>query len=211
MPIERRPVRPVWADSGDRNDVPSTGAIEQGWPLSAAPPTRQRFNWILNALDGAVAYNTRRGIPDYDAAQLYQSGDRIQQGGATWRCLVDGTQGIAPGTNAQRWEAWGLTPADVLAPFAGANQLLAGSGYQRLAGGLIVQWGRVLTTGSFVGVVWTYPIAFPTRAAIVHAQPVNITAQSYSSNIGPTDNRASVTISSNYPFNADNMCLAIGY
>ena len=45
------------------------------------------------------------------------------------------------------------------AAFQGANQLLAGSGYQKLPGGMILQWGSV---GAHVGTaVVTFPVAFP--------------------------------------------------
>lgn len=46
--------------------------------------------------------------------------------------------------------------------FTGSNQLLATAGYQKLPGGLIVQWGAVDTTSSGVSVVW--PVAFPNAA-----------------------------------------------
>jgi hypothetical protein len=70
-------------------------------------------------------------------------------------------------------EAQGLTNAKkLLSPdmlnkaLQGANQSLAASGYQKLPGGLILQWG---TTASIpngtVGTV-TFPIAFPNAAFI---------------------------------------------
>lgn len=46
------------------------------------------------------------------------------------------------------------------ASFTGSNQSLAASGYQRLPGGLIVQWGSVARTVAG-DVTVTYPIAFP--------------------------------------------------
>lgn len=72
-------------------------------------------------------------------------------------------------------EAAGLTPTDadntqlhqaipilVTAMFTGANQLLSGQGYQKLPGGLILQWSydpTPIPTGN--GDVVTFPIAFP--------------------------------------------------
>ena len=50
-----------------------------------------------------------------------------------------------------------LTPARLADALKGANQLLYGNGYQRLPGGLIIQWG-ICVPGSFV----TFPVAFPT-------------------------------------------------
>lgn len=56
-----------------------------------------------------------------------------------------------------------LTPSKLNAALQGANQSLAGSGYQKLPGGLILQWGTWTphaTPGNAVAV--TFPIAFPT-------------------------------------------------
>lgn len=47
-----------------------------------------------------------------------------------------------------------------LSQFAGSNQALAANGYQKLPGGLIMQWGSVTWSAS-ADVTWTYPIAFP--------------------------------------------------
>ena len=54
-----------------------------------------------------------------------------------------------------------ISPATLAAAFQGSNQTLAASGYQKLPGGLIIQWGvsGTINTGSSVPV--TFPIAFP--------------------------------------------------
>ena len=44
--------------------------------------------------------------------------------------------------------------------FTGSNQSLSASGYQKIPGGLIIQWGRV-TSPSATGTI-TFPTAFPT-------------------------------------------------
>ncbi len=49
------------------------------------------------------------------------------------------------------------------ASFTGTNQSLAVSGYQRLPGGLIIQWGTTATTNQTV----TFPITFPTACRSV--------------------------------------------
>ena len=47
-----------------------------------------------------------------------------------------------------------------LSEFTGANQSLAGNGYQKLPGGLIIQWGEVVNPSSRqVGII--FPISFP--------------------------------------------------
>lgn len=44
--------------------------------------------------------------------------------------------------------------------FTGSNQSLATSGYQKLPGGLIIQWGSVDSAGASAGTL-TFPITFP--------------------------------------------------
>ena len=56
-----------------------------------------------------------------------------------------------------------LTPAALAAALQGANQNLAASGYQKLPGGLIIQWGTVATDSTGT-VAATFPIAFPSAA-----------------------------------------------
>lgn len=58
-----------------------------------------------------------------------------------------------------------ITPSTLSGAFQSSNQSLASSGYQKLPGGLIVQWGTVAGTGADVSV--TFPIAFPTAAFVV--------------------------------------------
>ena len=56
------------------------------------------------------------------------------------------------------------------AAFLGANQSLAGSGYQKLPGGLILQWGSLTTSASADSPI-TFPIAFPTAC---HSRQVSV-------------------------------------
>lgn len=62
-----------------------------------------------------------------------------------------------------------LTPARLADAFKGANQSLAANGYQRLPGGLIIQWGRVsaLTTTTATAHLFNYPIQFPNKVFII--------------------------------------------
>lgn len=52
-----------------------------------------------------------------------------------------------------------ITPATLKAAGQGANQSLASSGYQKLPGGLIIQWGSGVTTSGSVTI--TLPITLP--------------------------------------------------
>lgn len=115
MAITKPPVLPAWAESGDKV-TPSNAEIQVGWPLSSIPPSRQRFNWLLNYLANAVRYFSRRGIPDYDAAETYMTGDRIiGDDGKTYRSLIDTNLAQTPSTSPAKWERWGFTLAEFTA------------------------------------------------------------------------------------------------
>lgn len=63
-----------------------------------------------------------------------------------------------------------ISPLRLKEAFQGANQSLAASGYQKLPGGLIIQWG---ITGSIAGdasVTVTFPVAFPNACLCAVAQ-----------------------------------------
>lgn len=109
MAITKPPVLPAWADAGDKVQ-PSNAELSVGWPVSSTPPSRQRFNWVLNFVANAVRYFSRRGLVDYDSAETYMTGDRvIGDDGKTYKCLADNTAGFAPSSNPAKWGRWGFT------------------------------------------------------------------------------------------------------
>lgn len=59
-----------------------------------------------------------------------------------------------------------ISPATLAQAFKAANQSLVPSGYQKLPGGLIVQWG-VITTSASADTSITFPVAFTTAAYAV--------------------------------------------
>jgi hypothetical protein len=113
MAITKPPVLPAWADAGDKVQ-PSNAELSVGWPVSSTPPSRQRFNWVLNFVANAVRYFSRRGLPDYDAAETYMVGDRtIGDDGKTYRSLVDNNTAQTPSTSPTKWERWGFSQSDL--------------------------------------------------------------------------------------------------
>jgi hypothetical protein len=66
----------------------------------------------------------------------------------------------------------------------GANQSLATNGYQKLPGGLIIQWGTLPTTSDDGTANITWPIVFPT--AVLNAQSTISTFNSNPINWAPT-------------------------
>jgi hypothetical protein len=114
MPITKPPVLPTWADTGDKVQ-PTNAEIQAGWPLSAVPPSRQRFNWLQNFLFNAVRYFSRRGLPDYDAAETYLIGDRVLgSDNNVYRSLVNANTGNNPTVSPSQWRKWGSDDADVV-------------------------------------------------------------------------------------------------
>ncbi len=63
-------------------------------------------------------------------------------------------------SNARVLAALGFTPLG-LSNFTGANQSLGASGYQKLPGGMLLQWGTI-TLGDGAYGTWTFPTTFPT-------------------------------------------------
>jgi hypothetical protein len=55
-----------------------------------------------------------------------------------------------------------ISPATIAQAFKGTNQSLTTSGYQKLPGGLIVQWGSAVSASG--AAVFTHPVAFPNNA-----------------------------------------------
>lgn len=109
MPIIKPPVLPAWADAGDKIQ-PTTPEIATGWPLSNIPPSRQRFNWILNFVANGIRYFCRRGLPDYDAAETYMIGDCIiGNDGNNYKSLADNNTGNLPSSSPNMWTLWALT------------------------------------------------------------------------------------------------------
>ena len=66
-----------------------------------------------------------------------------------------------------------------LAPgMQGTNQSLASNGYQKLPGGLILQWGSLTTLAAQTVMTVTFPLAFPTGAFHVQASIGSATTSS---------------------------------
>lgn len=113
MTIYNRPDDlPVWAESGDKIQ-PTNPQIQEGWPLSTIPPTRQRFNWILNFVSNAMRYFLQRGIPEWSTDEDYPLAGRVQHAGVTWVAILANT-GIEPGTDPAIWERWGYSESELI-------------------------------------------------------------------------------------------------
>jgi hypothetical protein len=113
MAITKPIVVPAWADSGNKQQ-PTNTEIDTGWPLSSTPPSRQRFNWILNYLSNAVRYFMRRGICDFDVAETYDVGD-VTRGpdSVFYKSLVAANINNIPATSPTKWATFIASQTDV--------------------------------------------------------------------------------------------------
>lgn len=74
-----------------------------------------------------------------------------------------------------------------LAAFVGDNQSLTTNGYQKLPGGLIIQWGSVAVPASTYTYTVTFPIAFPNAAlSLATTQGADSSGNSLFLQNGPT-------------------------
>lgn len=159
----------VWNEDGTAivNGIPTESLIAISSFMSnviQAVDAAEARSDIGAAADAEVGYLTRRGIPDWDATETYMIGDRIiGDDGKTYRSLIDNNTAQTPSSSPTRWEPWALTRGEVDArladAFMGANQSLSASGYQKLPGGVILQWGEGASNASGQLSV-TFPIAF---------------------------------------------------
>jgi hypothetical protein len=114
----------VWAAGvGAPVIEPPYGVQQNGWSDTSRPPF-QWFNWLLNKLDAWSLYLRARGIPDYDAAEIYSPGDVCQwTDGLTYRRIGTGNTSVAP-SDTSFWTPW---PTDPRAPGAGEVSVNAGT------------------------------------------------------------------------------------
>lgn len=81
--------------------------------------------------------------------------------GSTNEITLNGVS-VATDTEVSSAVASGVAPKVDLASFIGSNQGLTTNGYQKLPGGLIIQWGGAILN-SLTGQWINFPIAFPNQ------------------------------------------------
>lgn len=97
---------------------------------------------------------------------------------------VKGVMEIATAAEAQAFTAnKAIDGAKLAAAFQGANQSLASSGYQKLPGGVIMQWGTMPATASGGTASISFPLAFPFGPYAITASPSS-TASATPNSIG---------------------------
>lgn len=106
MAVTERPLTaPVWAETGE-TFRPTDAEISEGWPLSATPPSRQRFNWILGWLSRAVSYLQQNGIGKWVADVTYAQDGLVVYDGKLWVAKRENTN-AQPDTSPDDWQGAG--------------------------------------------------------------------------------------------------------
>ncbi|HEX7687338.1 MAG TPA: hypothetical protein VF453_06515 [Burkholderiaceae bacterium] len=150
------------------------------------PPKGQDFNGILRWITQWIRWQQAGGFPGYDAGVStaiggYPAGAVLVSADGThfWKSTVDNNTSD-PDTGGANWTVvqQGSIPfaditgvpnflltsdfASTLAAAFTSGQSLGTSGYQKLPGGLIVQWGTYLAATTDTAYTVSLPIAFPT-------------------------------------------------
>lgn len=124
---------------------------------------------------------TEEMVVTYDDGVLLYNGDwcRMTWTNGYWYAFqhcrprvtsVNGMQGDVTIDAAEITAIVGGAPV-VDPDFTGTNQSLSQNGYQKLPGGLIMQWGRVAVSGSDNTATFTFPIPFPNAVFVVTTAP----------------------------------------
>lgn len=177
----------IWASAGDVLK-PSDTKIQQGWQVEVPP--RQWFNWLDRRQDEAIAHIAQHGIAVWSDSLEYQAGKSYVQGsdGIVYKAITTNTN-TDPVGNVGDWQSAFLTadqavqvataaqsramtannvylsPLQLANAFTGTNQSTSSSGYQKLPGGIIIQWGTC--TGNTTGFVNNFPTPFPSGCFVV--------------------------------------------
>lgn len=144
------------------------------WNGAAVPATRALDADVGTELNGGAIVPVEEGTDNADTYwQLTNNGTvTIGVTGLTFANFgltpdasdtVKGKIEISTDAEAQAFASalLAITPSTLKGAFQGSNQSLSGNGYQKLPGGLILQWGTTGAVGSGVNLAVTLPIAYP--------------------------------------------------
>lgn len=181
--------RTVFGGTAQADDLTSqiTDAFRRGWGIvgPSENPSLEDFNAAFYTLSQLISYQHQMGVPEWDAQQEYYIGSACSYGGEIYLSLSDNNIGNKP--PASQWtlsitakngaSKLGLGTAASRNIGSGANQvpdmgyfstLLSDNGYQKLPGGLIIQWGGTGGSNASTGIATaTFPVVFPNACLTV--------------------------------------------
>ncbi len=150
-------------------DAPETGYPIAGDPLTSTPATKPGAYWFYMITESIRRVLVAAGItPDHEDLDLLNGAidAKITAGIAPAASeTVAGKAELATQAEALTGtdDARIMTPLKVTKLFSDTGrQSLATSGYQKLPGGLIIQWGTVSVDYDSTDTTVTFPVSFPT-------------------------------------------------
>jgi hypothetical protein len=121
---------------------------------------------------------------EYDSATFRTNLNVYSKAETYTKVEVDAKTTVASTAQSQAWASNTtlITPLRLAEAFKGANQSLSFNGFQKLPGGLILQWASVeVSVGSAIGsvatAVVTFPLAFTTLLSIQLTQDLGAVAE----------------------------------
>ena len=179
--------------SNDIATLQALSAFNTGWLQAVISgerlPTLEEMQALHYITTSQIAYIFQEGIPEYDSGTTYYQNSVVKKTGTyeLYGSLIDNNTGNALGSQADtaNWKYLGtlggpaaatntqsnagslssvfLTPANF-----GSQQSLGASGYLKLPGGVIIQWGTMTTVSTdSTGTLFSYPITFPNAVAFI--------------------------------------------
>jgi hypothetical protein len=155
----------------------STGYPTDGDPVTNTPPTYPGAWWFHMVTAEILNVITAAGLTP-SATTLTQL--------ATAMATIAPVQSVNGATGA-------VTGLVATSSFTGANQSLSTSGYQKLPGGLILQWGQA-SVGTDASLAVTLPTTFPTSIFAAFTQ--NLGGAISGSGVGIAGTRVDLTSTS---------------
>ena len=145
------------------------------------------FAQLQNIPTGTILGRASAGTGDVEALTGAQATALLSAASETGIGLVE----LANTAEAQELASAvvALTPARLADAFKGANQSLSGNGYQKLPGGLIIQWG-ILGIGNIVDNYFgtaAFSIAFPTNIPQVMVSLYSYNGSAFDASIAVTN------------------------
>ncbi|HGD9380017.1 TPA: carbohydrate-binding protein [Escherichia coli] len=179
--------RTVFGGTNQADDLTSqiTASFLRGWGIVGASehPSLEDFNAAMYAMSQFIAYQHQMGVPEWHAEQEYHIGSICTHNGESYQSLQNANIGSQPpsakwtpvltsknglanlglGEAAKRNIGTGSGQIPDMSSFSGS---IASKGYQKLPGGLIIQWGSGNAGTGYVGSTgneMNFPIAFPSQ------------------------------------------------
>lgn len=147
--------RPIGNQPGVARSKLVNKALRQASLIAAGLAEYIADNQANNITDALTPQN----IADYLQAAIQANIPVVPDASTTAKGIIE----IATASEAQQWVSslLAITPSTLNQSLKGSNQLLSENGYQKLHGGLFLQWGLTSTISEDSTITVTFPISFP--------------------------------------------------